>query len=763
MVHGLFGDYYIWVPETGAGPIYTSTNSGITWIAATNAPIAVWDSVGSSMDGTKLAATAANSIPIYTSADSGVTWTPASSPATNWSSVASSADGNKLVAAVQGGQIYTWNITNLFIITQPTSQTVPVGINVTLNISVSGASPLFYQWQENGTNLIGATNAMLTLTNLALSASGSYAVLVTNQFNGVLSSNAVVTVLPALVTTLPTTGTSFNQATFNGTITPGPNQTVVSFQWGTDTNYGNVTPALTVGNGLTPMNFSNAVMGLTPGTVYHCQAVASNVFGVAVGADFAFNTRTNPPALAFTINVPSSPAPVLSEIAVDGAANIYVADLANEQVMKFSINGTYQGEWFSGSGYALGMGVAVDNLNKVYVSDVYGEIVRKYNSLGMYLFSLGSSGSGNGQFQGPDYIAAGNNVYVSDSGNFRIQEFSAAGSYLTQWGSQGTNNAQFGYGVAGVALDGSNNLYVADPGNWRIQKFSSTGAYLTQWGNYGDGPGQFYYPESVAADASNNIYVLDYDYSSTRIEKFAGDGSFLTQLILPSNGNYTGMAVDRRGNFIFVTDNFNNRILVFVNDLSIVAPLIISQPVSRTVTMGASVTFSASVFGGNPLAYQWQAHGTNLPGATNTSITLAAVGPGDAGAYRLVVTNSAGQSSSSSAQLTIAAAFTTTQPANAISATNATLNGMATASETNTAAWFQWGLSTAYGNVAALTNIPPSGNVTPVAATINGLTGIPTYHFRLVVSNAFGVVYGADQQFTTGRKIFLTYPDPNTA
>jgi len=85
------------------GPLYTSTDSGATWIArdANRA----WKAVASSADGTNLVAVVTNG-QIYTSADSGVTWTPRDSNRV-WQSVASSSDGINLVAAVSGGQIYT--------------------------------------------------------------------------------------------------------------------------------------------------------------------------------------------------------------------------------------------------------------------------------------------------------------------------------------------------------------------------------------------------------------------------------------------------------------------------------------------------------------------------------------------------------------------------------------------------------------------------------------------------------------------------------
>jgi hypothetical protein len=50
----------------------------------------------------------------------------------------------------------------------------------------------------NGTNVDGATNSSLTLTNVQFSQAGNYAVLMTNAFGSVLSSNAVLTVNPPL-------------------------------------------------------------------------------------------------------------------------------------------------------------------------------------------------------------------------------------------------------------------------------------------------------------------------------------------------------------------------------------------------------------------------------------------------------------------------------------------------------------------------------------------------------------------------------------
>jgi hypothetical protein len=82
---------------------YASTNSGGTWRQLAGAPEAVWVSLASSADGCKLAAiglSATNSDGhIYTSVDSGATWTQTGAPADpSWRALASSADGTRLVA-----------------------------------------------------------------------------------------------------------------------------------------------------------------------------------------------------------------------------------------------------------------------------------------------------------------------------------------------------------------------------------------------------------------------------------------------------------------------------------------------------------------------------------------------------------------------------------------------------------------------------------------------------------------------------------------
>src|SRR5206468_1310107 len=97
-----------------------------------------------------------------------------------------------------------------FIITQPANRTVVVGSNATFSVTAGGTPPLAYQWNFNGTNIAGATNASLTLANVQMANAGNYSVSVSNSVDEVVSSNALLTVVfaPAIIRVVSTNAPS---------------------------------------------------------------------------------------------------------------------------------------------------------------------------------------------------------------------------------------------------------------------------------------------------------------------------------------------------------------------------------------------------------------------------------------------------------------------------------------------------------------------------------------------------------------------------
>ena len=77
---------------------------------------------------------------------------------------------------------------------QPANRTVTVGGSASFSVSVTGTTPLFYQWRQDEMVIAGATNLSYALANIQTNRAGKYSVTVSN-FAGVrVSSNATLTV-----------------------------------------------------------------------------------------------------------------------------------------------------------------------------------------------------------------------------------------------------------------------------------------------------------------------------------------------------------------------------------------------------------------------------------------------------------------------------------------------------------------------------------------------------------------------------------------
>jgi len=101
------------------------------------------------------------------------------------------------------------------ITTQPQAQSVAVGQPAYFSVAASGSAPLSYQWNFNGAPLAGATDSVLTLTNVELAQAGSFNVVVTNSAGSVTSAVATLTVTNApVILSLSGSGMSANGFSF---------------------------------------------------------------------------------------------------------------------------------------------------------------------------------------------------------------------------------------------------------------------------------------------------------------------------------------------------------------------------------------------------------------------------------------------------------------------------------------------------------------------------------------------------------------------
>lgn len=180
-----------------------------------------------------------------------------------------------------------------------------------------------------------------------------------------------------------------------------------------------------------------------------------------------------------------------------------------------------------------------------------------------YVGGWGSLGSENGQFFNPfgiDVDKSGN-VYIADYGNERIQKFSSSGIFITKWGPFNSFDS-----ILDVAVDSLGNFYVAG-GVFGIYKYNFSGKYITKWVSYEMENDEFENSAAgVAVDPTGHfVYVIE--NWNNRIQKFMSSGKYITEWgsFGSANGQFynpADVAVDSSGN-VYVTDNDNHRIQKF--------------------------------------------------------------------------------------------------------------------------------------------------------------------------------------------------------
>ena len=88
-------------------------------------------------------------------------------------------------------------LTRPVVLTQPASAERGSGQDLTLTAVVAGFPAPVFQWKYNGSNIAGATNQTLVLTNLQLTAAGSYVLYATNSVGFTNTTPAILTMFPA--------------------------------------------------------------------------------------------------------------------------------------------------------------------------------------------------------------------------------------------------------------------------------------------------------------------------------------------------------------------------------------------------------------------------------------------------------------------------------------------------------------------------------------------------------------------------------------
>ncbi|QUC65703.1 6-bladed beta-propeller [Nitrosopumilus sp. K4] len=273
-------------------------------------------------------------------------------------------------------------------------------------------------------------------------------------------------------------------------------------------------------------------------------------------------------------------------LAVDSQGNVYVTDLGNKRVQKFSSTGEFQTMW-GNSGKLPGefhypSGIAVDE-NSVFVADRDLNRIQKFDHDGNFVSEWGTKGIYEGQFLFPNGIVVSNNfVYVVDTGNQRIQKFTTDGEFVSSFGSSGIGEGQF-LTALGIDVDDEGNIYVSDRGNGKIEKFDSDGNHIKSLQYYG--ANYVFSPEGIVLDSNNEIFVINsatdrilhLDQESMYLDIFAQNGPYSDVFAMPND-----LALGINGE-LFVIDSAQHHVKLFETEFyvepEIVEVEVIEEPV----------------------------------------------------------------------------------------------------------------------------------------------------------------------------------------
>ncbi len=212
--------------------------------------------------------------------------------------------------------------------------------------------------------------------------------------------------------------------------------------------------------------------------------------------------------------------------------------------------------------------------------------------------------------------------------------------------------------------------------------------------------------------ATTNLALAASNWPAVATRAFDGSGNFdSTNPILAGSGR-----------------QFFRLLVGGTNPPAATAPSITNPPQSLTVAVGANANFLVGASGTAPLNYFWSLN-TNTPvGVNSSTLALVSVTTNDAGAYRVIITNSVGSATSSVATLTVLVPPTiTASPTNFFVASggSATFNVTATGSATLS---YQWYFNT---NTAV-------ANATNASLTLNPVNATNAGTYAIVVTNAVG-------------------------
>lgn len=365
-------------------------------------------------------------------------------------------------------------------------------------------------------------------------------------------------------------------------------------------------------------------------------------------------------------------------------------------------------------------GITFDRNGNLLIADTSNYCIRRVDTNGIITTVagklpgyLGDGGAAtNARLATPWGVAtdAAGNVFIADTGNNRIRKVDTNGVITTVAG-KGSGYAGDGDTATnallkspkGVVVDSANNIWIADTGNSRVRAVDTNSMIMTVAGTGGAGysgdggtatNAMLNNPACLAFDSAGNLLIAD--SFNKRLRRISWPNSATLVLL--------NISTNSIGNYAVVASDFSGSVTSRLATLNI-PPFVLTKPANLTSLTGGSIAFQTLAGGSGPVVYQWSWNGSPIAEATNAFYAITNVATNLAGIYSVAITNIFG-STNLSAKLNVV--YLSQQPSSQVVANGGTAAFAILQSEPGILS-YQWQLNG--------TNLPAKNLITTIAGS----------------------------------------------
>jgi sugar lactone lactonase YvrE len=221
------------------------------------------------------------------------------------------------------------------------------------------------------------------------------------------------------------------------------------------------------------------------------------------------------------------------DLAIDGSGNVYIADMNDSAVKKWSAP-TQQLTPIVSSGLLYPSGVAVDGSGNVFIGDTNHGAIKEWSAATEQVATIVPDLSG---YLGLAADRSGN-LYIAAAGDRAIEEWIPSTQQVTTLVSSGLSDGE------GVAVDVAGNVYIVDCLNNDIKEWNASTEQVTALVSSGLDS-----PSGLAVDGSGNVYIADTNNGAIKVWSAATQQ--VTTLASTTPNIPWGLARDGAGNVYF--------------------------------------------------------------------------------------------------------------------------------------------------------------------------------------------------------------------